>query len=183
MILLTTSHRPSPRTRSFIKDLASVLPRSQRVNRGHKTIVELAIEARRRNCSFLAIVSEKHGNPGAIHIYEVKDGYPHPSVEVFVGVELGGVKLSRENPESSRAYNAESISVDYTMCLSDDCFYLADALIKVFSKIHSNSASLKLVLEEAEFIVVKWLNVHGNPVGPLLKVKRVVKGGSFESRS
>lgn len=182
MILITTSHRPSPRTRSFIKDLISVLPHSQKTNRGHKTITELAIETRRRGYSFLAIVSERHGNPGVIYIYEVKDDYPRPFIEKLAEIELSGVVLSRENPEASRAYGISNISIDYTKCISDECFYLADVLIKIFGKIYSDNANLKLVLEEGALLMMKWVNVHGNPVGPLLKIKRVLKGGLPEDR-
>lgn len=182
MILFTTSHRPSPRTRSFIKDLASIIPFAQRVNRGHKSLVELALETKRLGYNYLAIVSEKHGNPSMISLYEIVDGYPYPSTKSLAKILLKGVKLSRENPEASRAYSAKTIGVDFSRCISGDCYYLSDLLIRIFSKIYSDNPDLKLILEEDAFIVFKCINVHGRVIGPVLRISKVIRevsNGSF----
>lgn len=184
MILVTTSHKPSPRTRTFIKDLTSVIPMSMKVNRGHKTLDELALEAIKLGFNFFAVVQEKHGNPCALDIYEVT-GYTDPKRlrRRFLRIVLKGIRLSRENPFSSRAYGVRSISVDYSSCSTKDCFLLADALIRVLEKVLGETGDLKLVLEESnDLITLKWLNIHNKPVGPILRISRVVIGEVIEGK-
>lgn len=181
MILVTTSHKPSPRTRTFVKDLVSVIPHSARVNRGHKSLDELALEARKLGLRFFAIVEEKHGNPSTIDIYEVVNGAgPRYLRRRFLKIVLKGARLSRENPGSGRAYGVKSVSIDYSKCLTGDCFLLADALIKILEKVFSDVGDLRLVLEENDGLIeLKWLNVHGRAVGPLIKISKVVKSGEY----
>ena len=176
MILVTTSHKPSARTRSFVKDLVSVIPFSRRTNRGHKTLAELALETKRSGFSYLVLVREKRGNPGAIDFYEVLGNRLHPETRLVARVVLGGITLSRENPLASRAYGAKSVNIDFSQCISDDCFFLADLLLKVLGSVVSDNYDLKLVLEEEKYIVLKCLNVHGALVGPVLKIARVFRG-------
>ena len=177
MILITTSHRPSPRTRSFAKDLASVLPGARKVNRGHKTLVELALEAKYLKLDYVMVISEKEGNPRAINVYEVTNRDTlQPGLRKVVTLVLKGVKLSRENPEASKAYNVVSVNVDSSSCISDDCFFLADLLMRIFSKLLSSKPNITFTLEESKYITLKCINVHGKPVGPVISIVKVVKG-------
>jgi len=136
LLLLTTSHRPSPRTRTFLKELISVLPGSYKINRGHKTLLDLAIEAKKQGLNYVAIISDRRGNPGSITLYEVVEKeLLRPSLNKISTLILKGVKLSRENPAAGRIYGATRLNVDPSNCISDDCFYVADLLIKIFSKV------------------------------------------------
>lgn len=176
MIIITTSHRPSPRTRTFIKDLSSVLPGSHRINRGHKTLIELALEAKRRGSKYVAIVTEREGNPGAINLYEVtEEASVHPALTKIATLIIKGIKLSKENPETSRAYGVSKISINSSKCVSDDCFYIADILAKIFNKLLEEKPDITIVLEEDKYIVLKCLNIHNRPVGPMIRVLRVVR--------
>jgi len=179
LILITTSHKPSPRTRSFIKDLSSILPGSHRTNRGHKTLLELAIEARRRGLSYVAIVTDHGGNPGAINIYEVvEEASTYPKLVKIITLVIGGVRLSRESPEAARVYGISKVGVDSSRCVSDDCFYISDVLIKIFNKLLSGKPDVTIVLEENKYITLKCVNVHGGLVGPVIRVLRAVRDGS-----
>lgn len=176
MILVTTSHRPSSRTRSFIKDLSSILPGSYKTNRGHKTLLELAIEARRHGLSYVAIVADHGGNPGAINLYEVvEEASMSPKLIKIATLVIKGVKLSRENPDVVRIYGISKINVDSSKCVSDDCFYISDVLIKIFNKSLSNEPDVTIVLEEDKYIVFKCVSIHGGPVGPIIKILHVVR--------
>lgn len=177
MILITTSHRPSSRTRSFIKDLSSILPGSYKTNRGHKTLLELAIEAKRRELSYVAIVTDCGGNPGAIDIYEVvEEASMHPKLVKIATLVIKGVKLSRENPDAVRVYGISKVNVDSSKCMSDDCFYISDIFTKIFSKLLSNNPDITIVLEEGKYIVLKCVSVHGGLVGPVIRILHVVRG-------
>lgn len=91
-ILITTSRRPSPRVRSFIKDLALILPGAMRLNRGHLSMKDLAIEAQLVGADRVVIVGEKRGNPGIIRVYKVS----RDTLVNIVSFIIKGVALSRE---------------------------------------------------------------------------------------
>ena len=175
MIVITTSRRPSPRTRSFVKDLSSILPSSPRISRGHKSLVDLAIEAAKLGAKYILLVTEKSGNPRGLIIYGVEEMGHHAVSKRLAILLIKGVKLSRENPESSKAYGVSNISIDYSKCFSDDCFYIADLLVKILGDMVSEKGDLRILLGENKYISIQALNIHGKPVGPLVLVERVIR--------
>ncbi len=66
MMLISTSRRPSTRTRSFVKELLGVIPLSFYITRGKKSIEELKDIAVLKGCRRLMIVESKDGNPSAL---------------------------------------------------------------------------------------------------------------------
>ncbi len=92
MMLITTSHRPTRRTRSFGHDLERVFPCSTYVTRGKKTVRELLMEAYDRNYRHLLIVNVWKGNPLKLTFIRID-----PEDWAYLGyVYLHGVKLQRE---------------------------------------------------------------------------------------
>ncbi len=71
MILVSTSRRPSTRTRSFVKELLDVIPLSFQVTRGKKSIEELIDIAVLKGCRRLLIVESKDGNPAILSFMHV----------------------------------------------------------------------------------------------------------------
>ncbi len=179
VFLVTTSHRPSQRTRSFVKDLASVLPGGLKTNRGKKTLQDLALEALENKCKRVIIVLEKRGNPSALRIYDV-DG-ENVALTLLFTIILGGVKLSRENPEAIRAYNPTKLAA-YPQQAEEVIEELTDVAVKAFL------AKLVFSIDEAcTYDVVICVERSGrslfyvfrNPstrkvVGPIMKILRVV---------
>lgn len=64
-ILLTTSRDPSSRLTQFAKEMALVLPNSQRTNRGAHTVSELVETCRANEFTDLILLHETRGQPGA----------------------------------------------------------------------------------------------------------------------
>ena len=91
-ILITTSRRPSPRVRSFVKDLVLVIPGAVRLTRGHLSMRDLAVEAQLVGADRVVVVGEKRGNPGIIRVYKVS-GDSLVNIASFI---VKGVALSRE---------------------------------------------------------------------------------------
>ncbi|CAB49198.1 ribosomal biogenesis protein [Pyrococcus abyssi] len=92
MMLITTSHRPTRRTRSFGHDLERVFPNSLYMTRGKKTIQELLMEAYDRGYERLLIINVWKGNPLKMTFIKV-----HPDDWGYLGyLYLHGVKLQRE---------------------------------------------------------------------------------------
>lgn len=176
LILITTSHKPSQRTRSFIKDLSMTLPYSATVNRGKKTLEELGIEAHRHKARYIFVAGERRGNPSIIRIYRVDTTQKIPKVKHIASIIIKGVKLTRENPEATRAYNPETIKIDYMKCISDQCFKLSDLFYSIYEKIiDEEKPEITLLLEENDKgrIVFKPINRLGKTCGPIIIIKGV----------
>ncbi len=92
MMLITTSHRPTRRTRSFGHDLERVFPNSLYVTRGKKTVRQLLMEAYDRNYGRILVVNVWKGNPLKLTFMKVD-----PDDWGYIGyVYLHGIKLQRE---------------------------------------------------------------------------------------
>ncbi len=175
LLIITTSHKPSPRTRSFVKDLANTLPYSIKLNRGKKTLFDLGLEAYRNNALYVLIVGERKGNPSLIRIYRLEKTSFYPELKHVASIKIRGVKLTRENPESTRAYNPETIWIDYEQCISDDCYKLADIFIMIYKdKLIEEKPDITLSLKEKDnTIFFIPLNRLGKVCGPIIKVSGV----------
>ncbi len=91
-MLITTSHRPTRRTRSFGHDLERVFPNSLYMTRGKKTLHDLLVEAYDRNYERLLIVNVWKGNPLKMTFIRVE-----PMDWGYIGhLYLHGIKLQRE---------------------------------------------------------------------------------------
>ena len=173
-LLLTTSHKPSQRTRSFVKDLTSILPGSTHINRGKKTIEELGLETYRRGYRFFIIIGERKGNPSLMRIYKILPYTKPPEIKHIMSVVIRGITLSRENPEASKVYNPETIGINYDKCEQDQCFKLADLFIEVFQDIITANPDITIMLiEKKDHILFKAVNKLGKTCGPLIRIKGV----------
>ncbi len=174
MILITTSHKPSPRTRSFVKDLASIIPYSKTLTRGKKTLDELAVEAHRYRCKYFIVVGERRGNPSLIRIYMIDYTGRYPKPVHTASIILRGVTLSRENPEAIKTYGIETIGLDNEKCFSDRCFKLFDTFYQLFRDRVSDKPDILLLFEDKKgYTLIKAVNRLGKPTGPLIRVIRV----------
>ncbi len=94
-IVVTTSHRPSRRTRTFAKELANALA-AVRITRGKSSLEEFLKLSSEAGHSRVIVVDTFYGNPSRLRIY----GTAGPS---FIGqILLRGVRLLRENPTAVR---------------------------------------------------------------------------------
>lgn len=86
-MLITTSRKPSQRTRSFCQRLKKAMGYPY-INRGKMNTREILQKAREYNEPTIAIVSEKHGNPSRITFYNK------------IGEEIGYMTISTAIPKS-----------------------------------------------------------------------------------
>ncbi len=98
-VLITTSHRPSKRTRSFIKDLTSAIDGSIRITRGHMSMEYMASLAMEYGIKSIAVMWDRKGNPGLLVGYSVRDG----NLTEVARLNIVGVSLSRELGLRARA--------------------------------------------------------------------------------
>jgi rRNA maturation protein Rpf1 len=98
LILLTTSRRPTPRIRTFCRDLTSAFPNITRVNRGKMSLDALAEKAIELNCDQVIVIGRWHGAPGKIGLYKVSLGLTAVSPLMIIQ----SIRLRRELNQSSR---------------------------------------------------------------------------------
>ncbi|WP_456366088.1 ribosomal biogenesis protein [Thermococcus sp.] len=92
MMLITTSHRPTRRTRSLGHDLERVFPNSLYLTRGKKTVKDLLMEAYDMNYERILVVNVWKGNPLKLTFIKVD-----PENWGYLGhLYLHGIKLQRE---------------------------------------------------------------------------------------
>ncbi|HIP74234.1 MAG TPA: hypothetical protein EYH14_01115 [Euryarchaeota archaeon] len=72
MILITTSRKPSRRTRRFCRELEAVLPLSRYVNRGKAPLRLISERARADGYYRVLIVGETKGNPSIIRVLDLR---------------------------------------------------------------------------------------------------------------
>ena len=83
-MLITTSRKPSQRTRSFCKGLVRVL-NSSYINRGKMSIRDVLIKSSELGYNIIAVVSEMKGNPSRIDFQNEKGDLIF-SMDVSVGI-------------------------------------------------------------------------------------------------
>lgn len=101
-VLISTSLRPTPRIRTFCKDLASTSSIFQYITRGKMNIPTLFSQAFTLNTGKIWLVSSKYGNPGTISFYTLEN----LKFKNIGSIIIKGVSLKRElkniSPKSRR---------------------------------------------------------------------------------
>jgi len=177
LIIITTSHKPSQRTRSFAKDLASVLPDAKVITRGKKTLRDLSIIGFGLRANHILVIGEKRGNPSLIRIFSIDHSSKYPTLLHKYSIILKGITLSRENPDAVKTYGAEKFKVNHEECSDDNCFTLADVFLElVFNHIDENDYDIEIKLvPHKNYTMINFINTYNKLCGPIIKVSRVKK--------
>jgi U3 small nucleolar ribonucleoprotein protein IMP4 len=180
-ILVTTSHRPSQRVRSFAKDLAAVLPEAVKLNRGKSSLRDLYYDAVGLGAERVVVVGVWKGNPGTIRVYAVPEP-PEAGLKLMSEIVLAGVTLRREIPGSQKVMATRRLAL---------------SLANVPTRLHqvldtlSRSFLASLLLDDSRlehYDVVAYVEHHGaeglvltfkctgtgRVCGPKLRIVRVV---------
>ncbi len=135
MIIITTTRRPSRRTRSFVRDLYHVIPEAVRRNRGKMSLEDLNDLALELGAERVLVVGTSRGNPSSLTFYE-----PSPlTIRPISQIHLRGVSLRREITEK-RAPSSKKFCVSYH---SQELGHLAQILTESFALEEPFLASLE----------------------------------------
>ncbi|MGC9210228.1 MAG: Brix domain-containing protein [Acidilobus sp.] len=168
-IIITTSHRPSRRTRSLVKDLEAVIDGSVRLTRGHLSFQELAAIARELGVTRVVMIFERKGNPGLIVSYALSDA----GLSEVARIQLSGVTLRREL--RSRA----DIRCQGVYSATPDAEAVADLIAKAFdlNRVEGPVGGyLEVKKEEGVFVVMPRYGSSFS--GPVLRVRWREGGGA-----
>jgi U3 small nucleolar ribonucleoprotein protein IMP4 len=170
-VIVTTSRRPSPRSRSFAKDLVSVLPGGVRLTRGHSSYVDLAREALKVGADRVVVIGEWRGNPGVMRVYEPTGdlGLRH-----IVAMVVLGVKLSRESG-ASKPVNPKFLVVEADGSAIAEEF--SEAFVRAFhARLRAPGDVRDCVIARLEGLTVDSVRLtfywRGAPAGPQVRLRK-----------
>ncbi|ESQ21906.1 MAG: putative exosome subunit/U3 small nucleolar ribonucleoprotein (snoRNP) component, contains IMP4 domain [uncultured Acidilobus sp. CIS] len=163
LILLTSSHRPSRRTRSFIKDLEATIYGAVRLTRGHLSMDELGVIARRLNVERLVILMERKGNPGIIVSFRPEE---RGLVEV-TRLPIVGVTLRRELRSRVQVNGCRGV-----YGVSESTFNVVDAVAKAFAlQVLNEPVGNYLEVREEEGVYLIVPRSEKGFSGPIIRVR------------
>lgn len=93
-MLITTSRKPSPRTRSFARSLERVSG-SKYINRGKMSMRDVLIKSRASGHQKTAVISEVKGNPSRIEFYG-SEGELLLSMDITTSNSMGPSKIKKK---------------------------------------------------------------------------------------
>lgn len=172
MIIITSSHRPSRRVRSFINDLARTLPRASRINRGKKSLEDLWNIMWLEGYRILIIVNTRKANPGRVDIYLRRD-----REVIRVGyMVIASVKLSRE--QSAPECFFRSPVIDLSECSAPGCEDVGEMLSIILSAIDHDSKGNQDAREAIHVssrggLIFIWFTKDGKICGPRVGIRRI----------
>lgn len=102
-MLITTSRKPSQRTRSFCKSLIRVL-NSRYINRGKMSLRDVLIKSSEMGFDKTAVVSQMKGNPSRIDFHK-EDGELILSLDITVGLDNNSGSKTRVNLKDLKFYS------------------------------------------------------------------------------
>jgi U3 small nucleolar ribonucleoprotein protein IMP4 len=185
MFLITTSRRPSRRTRSFLKEFSLILPGSYRVNRGKFSFRGLLAEALVHNCRGIIVINTYKGNPGSIDFYIIKKVSEEESLDSyqldFLGkIFLAGVILARER-KSPLCVGVKNIEIETEHCLSEICKRLIELITKIINLTKDTSIAdkhtLYIIIEErGDLVELRMRTSQRDICGFVLRIKKVILG-------
>ncbi|NHJ46737.1 MAG: hypothetical protein FK733_03005 [Asgard group archaeon] len=114
--VITTSRKPSQRTRSFLRDLVRVIPWSFHFTRGSCSLNDLADELTVLGINRVLIIHEKKGNPSLVKFYKLEDG---KLAERDYRMRIKGISLARELKRGRSVFTSESKLRVVNKCQSD----------------------------------------------------------------
>lgn len=172
MILITTTRRPSRRTRSFVRDLYHVLPASMRRNRGKMSMEDLNELAIREGVERVIVVGTQRGNPSFLAFYE-----PSPShLKPISLVRLEGVSLRREITDK-RAPQARKLGIAYSSGLENEARVMAKSLNAYLGQgmeeLRSRGCEVALLLSSDGGIRATFYRLPAEELGPRMRISEI----------
>lgn len=186
MILITTTRRPSRRTRSFVRDLYHVIPASKRINRGKMSMEDLNELAIREGMDRVIVVGTKRGNPSFLAFYEPSPSYLKP----LSILKLDGVSLRREVCDKRAPY-ARRLGIVYSHeDLEDEARILARSLgttilARSLEALHPGMCEVVFLLrQEGERMRGTFYNVRPiEELGPRMSISEIREYGEGTDHS
>jgi len=176
-ILLTTSRDPTPRIRTFCKDLMRAIPSVVSVNRGKMSVDEVAEKALEHDADHVAIVDRWHGGPSALKFFRVgQSGLVLTSPVIHVA----GIRLQREfgvpkvKPAHSMVLLESENSGEMLRLMETFSSFFSVPILSMDEAAKAGPTLMCFSRDKARGIVITFMVEPGHvEVGPRISVSRV----------
>lgn len=156
-MLITTSRRPSPRTRSFCRRIEKII-NSHYVNRGKMSIRDMLLKSSQLGHDTIFLVGEMKGNPSIIRILNSK-GENILTLQVKVSLEGHKGRIRKDNLRFK--------------CDVDELRVLAN-ILKIPVADSSPAADLLWIKEgEDKKAIIEFYDHHGLLTIPRIRIEKV----------
>lgn len=163
MLLITTSHRPSTKTRRFCNSL-KILPNSYRKNRGSSSLKDLLEKSLIDGFSRIILVNTRYGNPSELLFYKNKEQISFKFV--ILGVKMREQTIKKNNIQKFSKVSIVNEDSSDTEIIENIRRFLNKRQRK-FSKAETKLKELSLIIKfrmvETETII-EFLNSENNEV-------------------
>ena len=169
----TTSRSPTSKTRSFIHDILTVVPNSQRVVRGSSNLSFCIISMKNKGFSTAVIVNSVKGNPNFMRIYDLSS----KPIELPYAIKIRGLTLSREYREKQRSKKPSNSILISSLNNPEEEDILKKILgignekIENIQKKEYITAYADYIEENEGIIFIEFLDKNNKQVGPRVKLK------------
>jgi U3 small nucleolar ribonucleoprotein protein IMP4 len=186
LILLTTSHRPTRRIRTFCKDFSHSIPNIIRINRGKLSLEGLAVKALELGADRVIIVDRWKGGPGKIELFKVKKGKLQPTPPL---IYVRGVKLRREFGTMPRGRRIKSTAILAFPEAPQEVIRLGEIFSEFFQipivraeeeKRHFSALMEIKKIPAGEIVVTFNLLPESVEIGPLIRISHMIWDLGYE---
>jgi U3 small nucleolar ribonucleoprotein protein IMP4 len=152
-MLITTSRKPSQKTRTFGRALEKVFP-SIYINRGKMSLRDVFLKALDENFSTVLVIHEMKGNPSRLEFYQANET---PKLTLLVNVDL--------NPPPGKI-NKQKIG------LRCDDVTLEKVIQPIIGlKSHKQTYDLLWIKEKNQKLVMEFHDLKGELIKPRIYIK------------
>ncbi|MEN6329494.1 MAG: Brix domain-containing protein [Methanobacteriaceae archaeon] len=163
-MLITTSRKPSQRTRSFGRTLGRVLP-ARYLNRGKMSLREVFLKAKELGFEFVIVISERDGNPNRLEFFKSNE---ESEAHILITADL--------SPPSGKT-QTKHLSF---RCDEPELADFFSSFLKIKSNNNQNSNLIWIKqADHAQRTVMEFYDNKGNLIRPRIYLKDW-KGVAFE---
>lgn len=180
-MLITTSRKPSPRTRSFTRSLERV-SNSKYINRGKMSMRDVLLKSRDIGYSKIAVISETKGNPSRIEFYNI-DGDSLIKIDITVTNSLASGRIRKkklhlrwELNQSKSDLKEKIISIIGIPEDHVEQIKTGNTTLKEEIKQYRNSNLILLKEENSGRCMVEFYDQDGQITGPRIYIHKYLSG-------
>ena len=173
-VAFTTSRDPSNKTRTFLKDIISVIPGSKKFTRGTQNLSFTLTKLHSEGFEVAVVINSVKGNPNFWRVFNLSSS----EYEEFpFAIKLRGLTLSRD-------YHAKKIRQPSNLILISNIDISEERILRtIFNITEQNIDDLErnshltmyadYIDKDERIIFIEFLDSENNSVGPRMKIKIV----------
>ena len=172
----TTSRDPSKKTRSFIHDMISIVPRSKRVVRGSTSLQYALTSMKNQKIKTAIIINSVKGNPNFVRFFDLTSEIK----ELPYAIKIRGITLFREYSRENNKKNRPSHSIMISSLnhpkeeeILRRFFGISNTTIEEIEKSEYVTVYVDYLDKNEGVIFVEFLDKENNQVGPRIKLRIV----------